>query len=357
MAKITSKIPQHRRNDVVTKENNKKVSIITTFYNAQNYVLSAINSINAQNKTGINYEYILVDDKSQDETRKLIEKYIDDNVIDKENWKIIEPEQNLGCGGARRFGIEHATGDYFMFLDADDYYINSDFVKRAITTLESENADVVEFGIIFNHSNGQQSNNAVQQKIVIDNPDIAEIALFKDNIIKFNVWSKIYRREIVESYRYSDSRTFEDVRTIPRWIHNAKKIVIMPTVEINYRAANNSIIREDNVKTRLGTITAIAELFEEFKNNYNILKAMYGRAMVDLEAILHNHSSKDPGYREMCKLNTKMLMYLYPNEWQNLTFNIEDWEKEEEIKKQLQQMEMNPEEINLDDIPGWDMPE
>ena len=77
------------------------------------------------------------------------------------------------------------------------------------------------------------------------------------------------------------------------------------------------------VQTRLGTITAIAELFPRFKDDYNVLKAMYGRAMIDLEAMLNNHSSENEGFNEMSKLNTYMLKYIYPNNWQNLTYEIE----------------------------------
>jgi hypothetical protein len=175
-----------------------------------------------------------------------------------------------------------------------------------------------------NHANGQQANNTAPQRFVIENnPAGAEIALFKDNLIKFNVWCKIYTRAIVESYPYSTTRTYEDVRTIPVWISNAKKIIIMPTPEINYRAATGSIIRTDMVKTRLGTITAIAELFPRFKDNYQVLKAMYGRAMVDLKAMLHNHSSNDEGFNEMSRLNTTMLSYLVKN-WKDVTYHIED---------------------------------
>ena len=178
-------------------------------------------------------------------------------------------------------------------------------------------------------------NNTASQKYVIkDNPSLAEIALFKDNLIKFNVWSKIYKRWVVESYPYSTVRTYEDVRTIPVWIANAHKIVIMPSTEINYRAASGSIIRTNMVDTRLGTITAIAELFPRFANDYNVLKAMYGRAMVDLEALLHNHSSKDEGFNEMSRLNTKMLSYIYPDTYKELTYNID---MEEENKENIDQ--------------------
>jgi len=314
------------------KEEIKKVpiiSIITTFWNAEKFILNAVNSINQQiiETDKFDFEYVIVDDKSPDSSRALLEEFIKNNVSEenKPKWKIYEPAENLGCGGARKFGIDKAIGDYFMFLDADDYYMHTNFLVNAFNTITGENADIVEYGVIFNNPNGQQINNTANSKYVIENnPALAEIVLFKDNLIKFNVWSKIYTRAIVESYEYSTSRTYEDVRTIPVWVSNAKKIVIMPTAEINYRAASGSIIRSDTVKTRLGTITAIAELFPRFADNYNILKAMYGRAMVDLEAMLHNHSSKDEGFNEMSKLNTYMLSFLYPKQYKDFTYNIDN---------------------------------
>jgi len=302
------------------------ISVITTFYNAEKFIFNAINSVNQQIIDGFDFEYVIVDDKSPDNSRKIVETFIANNVPEdrRDKWKLYTPDENLGCGGARKFGIEHAIGDYFMFLDADDYYMHTNFMLNAYNTITKENADVVEYGVMFNQPNGQQINNTSNQKYVIENnPSLAEIALFKDNLIKFNVWSKIYRRWVVESYPYSTVRTYEDVRTIPIWISNAHKIIIMPTTEINYRAASGSIIRTDMVQTRLGTITAICELFPRFKDDYNVLKAMYGRAMVDLEAMLHNHSSNDEGFNEMSQLNTTMLSYLYPDRYKEMTYNID----------------------------------
>ena len=315
-----------KKKEETTEKKLDIISVITTFYNAEKFIYNTINSINQQIIEGFDFEYVIVDDKSPDSSREIVERFIENNVPQdkKSKWKIYTPEENLGCGGARKFGIDHAIGDFFMFLDADDYYMHTNFMLNAYNTIISENADVVEYGVMFNQPNGQQINNTAPQKYVIENnPSVAEIALFKDNLIKFNVWSKIYRRWVVESYPYSTVRTYEDVRTIPVWISNAHKIVIMPTTEINYRAASGSIIRTDMIQTRLGTITAITELFPRFKDDYNVLKAMYGRAMVDLEAILHNHSSNDPGFNEMSRLNTTMLSYLYPGNYQEITYNID----------------------------------
>ena len=304
------------------------VSVITTFYNAEAFILNAVNSV-AQQLTEKRFyiEYMIVDDKSPDNSLALVENYIDEvkHKFKDVTFKIVTPEQNLGCGGARKFGIENATGDYFMFLDADDYYINKNFILRAFKEITSQDdPDIVEYGIIFNTSDGRQQVSQAPQRMVVTDTETAEILLFKDNLIKFNVWSKIYKRSIVESYPYSTVRTFEDVRTIPVWVANAHKIVIMPSAEINYRAASNSIIRDDVLKTRLGTISGMVELLPIFKDNYNIVKAMYGRAMVDLTALLHNHSSENEGFNEMSRLNDEFLKILYPNDWQKKVYHVED---------------------------------
>lgn len=328
----------------MSKKKLDKVSVITTFYNAEKFILQSINSVNQQIIDGFEVEYVIVDDKSPDKSREIITNFINNHGNPNIDFRIIEPNENLGCGGARKFGIDNSTGNYLMFLDADDYYMNRDFIIRAYNTIKKENADIVEYGVIFNQANGQQINNSAREKIVIDNPIVAEIALFKDNLIKFNVWSKIYTRAIVNTLPYSTARTYEDVRTIPVWVSNAKKIIIMPTPEVNYRAATGSIIREDQIKTRVGTITAIAELFERdfFHSNMALMKAMYGRAMVDLEALLHNHSCKDPGFNEMSRLNTKMLKYIYPDNYKDLTFHIEDEQKEIDVNN-----------VDLNNVTGW----
>ena len=177
-----------------------------------------------------------------------------------------------------------------------------------------------------------------------------EIALFKDNLIKFNVWSKMYTRKIVESYPYSTVRTFEDVRTIPVWISNCNKVVIMPIPQINYRAASNSIIRTNWVDTRLGTISAIAELFPRFKDDRQLLKAMYTRSMIDLEAILNNKSSECEGFDEMSKLNTYMLKFIYPDKWKDLTYNVEmDPELNPDLNKEMKAKYIK---TDLNNLPG-----
>ena len=240
------------------------VSVITTFYNAQDYILKCLNSVNNQLiNEFFEIEFVLVDDCSTDDTAKIIKIFFDNYTTGNVKSKVIKTPQNMGCGGARNFGIANSSGQYLMFLDADDYYINNDFVLRAYSMMIEHNADIIEFGLKYINQYGERENLVSSKTFVINNNHIGNLlVMFYDSMIKFMPWTKIIRRSIVETRPYNTSRTFEDIRTTPYWVYNANKIIIANTIEINYRAAANSIIRENPNKTRLGTVKAISELFE-----------------------------------------------------------------------------------------------
>ena len=303
-----------------------KLSVITTFYNAEQYIQFALDSVCKQvTNDFIDIEYILVNDCSTDNSLDIAEKFKAENK-NKNNFniKIYTPKKNLGCGGARKYGISKATGDYFMFLDADDYYIHDDFCFRAVTDITTEGADIVEYGVLFNDGvNGKTFDMKISEKKVIESGIDGVYWMFKDNTIKFNVWSKIYTREIIESFQYNDTREYEDIRTTPYYVNNAKKIVVMPSIEINYRASTNSIIRNNGVNTRLGTIRAMTETCRAFKDYPEIVKALYSRAMIDICAIMDGKTSLDNGFDEMSKYNTELLSYIYPDSYEELTYNVE----------------------------------
>lgn len=302
-----------------------KVSIITTFYNSENYILKCINSVWEQEiSDNFDIEYILIDDNSNDKTHEIIDIFFKEyGQLGSCEYKIIKTPQNLGCGGARNFGIANSTGNYIMFLDADDYYIHNDFVLRAYNMMVEHNADIIEFGIKYINQNGERENLVSNKTFVINNNHVGNLSvMFYDNLIKFMPWTKILKRSIIETRPYDTSRTFEDIRTTPYWVYNANKIIISNTIEINYRASRQSIIRENPNDTRLGTVAAIASLFEDFKDNKDILKAMYDRCLVDLRTMTMVDSNGDY-FKEMSRLNTKMLSYIYPDDYKKRTFNLE----------------------------------
>lgn len=98
---------------------NNLVSIITPSYNSELYISEMI--ISVLNQTYKNFELIIVNDKSTDNSPLIIEKFVknDDRV------KLINLEVNLGVAFARNIGIKNSKGDYIAFLDSDDKWYSN----------------------------------------------------------------------------------------------------------------------------------------------------------------------------------------------------------------------------------------
>jgi succinoglycan biosynthesis protein ExoO len=92
-----------------------KVSVITPAYKAARYIGQAIESVQAQTLT--DWEMIIVDDASPDETAEVVKRYLDDPRI-----KLIRSERNRGECGARNLALEAARGEWVAPLDADDWF-------------------------------------------------------------------------------------------------------------------------------------------------------------------------------------------------------------------------------------------
>ena len=92
------------------------VSVIIPSYNSSNYIKKTIDSVLCQ--TYENFEIIIVDDGSLDNSVEIIKKY---TLIDKRVF-LFDLKSNFGVAYARNFGISKSKGDYFCFLDADDLW-------------------------------------------------------------------------------------------------------------------------------------------------------------------------------------------------------------------------------------------
>lgn len=93
------------------------ISIIIPVYNAENYIKDTIESILAQDYS--NFEVILVNDCSTDNSVEIIDSYREDSRI-----RLINNSRNCGAAESRNVGICQAKGDYIAFIDSDDIWDN-----------------------------------------------------------------------------------------------------------------------------------------------------------------------------------------------------------------------------------------
>lgn len=124
-----------------------KVSVITPAYNAAPYIGQAIESVQAQ--TLSDWELIIVNDASTDETAAVVERYLSDPRI-----KFLQNEQNMGAGYTRNRALDAATGEWIAVLDADDWYAPQR-LERLVAFAEDWGADVVGDLVICTNRSGK----------------------------------------------------------------------------------------------------------------------------------------------------------------------------------------------------------
>jgi len=106
------------------KKTNHLVSVIIPFYNSKEYLDQCIRSV--LNQTFRNFELILIDDCSTDDSEKIVRGFME------QDYNIIYQKLSINSGQAicRNLGIELATGTYIAFLDSDDYWSPNKLEKQ-----------------------------------------------------------------------------------------------------------------------------------------------------------------------------------------------------------------------------------
>ena len=130
------------------------VSIIVPVHNAEKYILDTISTVT--NQTYKNWELLLIDDFSDDNSVNLIKKYEkkDDRI------KLLLNKENLGAAITRNNGIKNASGRYICFLDADDLW-NKEKLEKQLNFMKKNNCIFSFTGYEFTDENGIPSGKKV----------------------------------------------------------------------------------------------------------------------------------------------------------------------------------------------------
>lgn len=232
----------------------KTVSMIIPVYNVRDYLRKCLDSVAAQ--TYKDLEVIIVNDGSPDDSLEIIMEY----TARYPHFRCHTIE-NRGLGGARNYGMEHATGEYVLFLDSDDY-IAENCVEVMMTAALKTDSDIVAANCYDVREDGSvllAYQNAYKN---------ATTSLPQEPEILFNrvsAWGKLYKRELLDGLEYVSRVWYEDMRLTPKLYLRAKKITYVDDSLFYYVQREGSIMNNRNFRRNLEVIEAFEDLLGYFR--------------------------------------------------------------------------------------------
>ena len=242
-----------------------KISIIIPVYNAENYLSSCINSILKQ--TYYNWEIIIVDDGSTDNSKSIYTKFAEEDKRIKFFY-----QKNKGVSAARNLGIEMAKGDYIVFVDADDW-IEATFLEKMLKVLEKEHADIVQCNFYYTQDNENVMRKHIKPSYSVrENTEELQLdILYREYEEKKycrsvgairGVWGKIFKTSIINNIKFNEEiDIFEDGIFILNVLQNVHKVVLIDEYLYYYRITENS----SNIKYKPDFNQKALIIFENIK--------------------------------------------------------------------------------------------
>ena len=229
-------------------------TLISTAYNTEKYIKECIDSV--LNQTYTDFEFIIIDDGSTDNTWSIIDSYNDPRII-----KIKLPE-NKGISYGRNLGIDRAKGDWIGIIDSDDYII-----PEYLSYLGSLIKEYPDLDMIFWPFKSQVE---IKGEPNLQHFDIP-IPHFSDNPFEvydyytLSMGACMVKKEIYNDVRFPVGYYHEDVGTLYKLLLNSKHIYLSDKPIYIYRQREGSITHSHSKKRYL-------DLFQMSYNEYMAVK-------------------------------------------------------------------------------------
>jgi len=236
------------------------VSVIVPVYNGEKYLRECLDSLFAQTLTDI--EIIVVDDGSTDNSAEISHEY---ELRNPARFKYFYQE-NSGQSSARNTGLNHVSGKYIAFCDADDAYS-----PKALEILSAQmgSCDIAMANISYRKSPSKKWNES-PRFMLLDSNTAIERTLYQHPIFNTSPCSKLFKAELFENCRFENGLFYEDLDLMPRILADCNMIAITSGSLYFYRRNPSSFINTWHTK-RLDAITASERVYEFIQANYPAL--------------------------------------------------------------------------------------
>lgn len=247
----------------------KLISVIVTVYNREAFLNECLTSL--EHQTYKNFEAIIVDDGSTDESLEIIQTY-----TARDPRFILIASQHVGFPEAKNIGLQNAKGDYIIFLDSDDSAY-PDWLKILYELCENTGADISTclYDEYIEGKTGKAEEPNMKKYYGTGLP-ISEYQYLKMNLLfqydcASYMWNKLIRKELYENIHFIDQIALSDISTMYKIFDKANKVVQVHLPLIHYRRheeAMGSITSKEGVEYYKFRLTIIERLIEFIWNYY-----------------------------------------------------------------------------------------
>lgn len=246
-----------------------KISVIIPVYNAAEYISESVTSILQQSYSDI--QVICVDDGSKDDSGAILDK-----LAAQDNRLVVIHQQNAGVSASRNNALKVATGEYVMFVDADDW-LDLDSLERTLAYDLKHDLDICAFSYISEHGKLSMKRALFEEDKVMDEAETINMArriigpigeelkqpLMLDSY--GTIWAKLYKKSVIDGIRFVNLKeigTAEDSYFNMHAYKRAKKVGYLHQFFYHYRKTN----------TGAETKKYKPELFDRWKNQYRLIR-------------------------------------------------------------------------------------
>ena len=235
---------------------NDLITVIINVYNGEKFIKKCLDSV--INQTYTNLEILVVNDGSTDNTLKLCESYKDKRI------KIITTE-NKGLSLSRNVGIDNAQGEYFYFIDVDDF-IKEDTIEYLYSLIKKYKVDFATCRPLDIYDyNYKYEDEEEKIEIISKEEMLKKVLLIVDRA--GTTWNKLVKKELFLNNKFKD-RIIDDVDNTYKLILSTDKIAYSNQIKYFYYRHDESLLGRK-------IYNHVIDLYEAAVERYYYLKKIY----------------------------------------------------------------------------------
>ncbi|MGW6546924.1 glycosyltransferase family 2 protein [Streptomyces massasporeus] len=271
-----------------------KLSVIVPFYNVQQYAPDTLRSLRLN--ADRDFEFILVDDHSKDETPAILERAAED-LSDVAQVRYIRHERNGGLATARNTGLDAAQGEYLTFLDGDDWLAPGYFAEL-VSAMDDLGCDFVRTDHVQATARARSvSRVPIGRRWEVFSPREAILPAHRSTSVDYAyAWAGAYHRRLADKglLHFTDGlRTAEDRPWIWKLHREAESFAVVSLLGVFYRRGVASSLTQIGDVRQLDFIRAFDQVIEETAADRDADRLLPKAVRTYCAIIAHHLSNED----------------------------------------------------------------